>query len=320
VYIIGFSAGGDGVYRLASRLADRWASASMMAGHPGLPSDGNRAEAYNLINLPFGVFVGENDNAYDRNKSALAWKQRLEDLQLKEVSLYNEDMAMSMLSFVPYEHRVKLYDNKGHWMDNEEKENLRWMSACLRNPWPKKIVWQQDDVFNHRFYWLQLPKKYDNTSDRKRKKPISVTVVGPKICVRCPYDRINILLSDKLINLDSQITLIFNGKQKFSGVIPRSTEVIERSLKDRLDKQSCPMAIASIGNDSRVIINGYTVVDCMGVDNMEEDVENDPLTVESLRIKLAAAMRKNNKKIAFFKSVKKSTTVEEAQVNCQNKI
>ena len=34
VYIMGYSAGGDGVYQLAPRMSDRFAAASMMAGHP----------------------------------------------------------------------------------------------------------------------------------------------------------------------------------------------------------------------------------------------------------------------------------------------
>ena len=35
VYILGYSAGGDGVWRMGPRMADNWAAASMMAGHPG---------------------------------------------------------------------------------------------------------------------------------------------------------------------------------------------------------------------------------------------------------------------------------------------
>lgn len=60
VFITGYSAGGDGIYHLASMLADMLAGAAMMAGHP------NRADCYNLRNLTFSVQVGENDNAYDR--------------------------------------------------------------------------------------------------------------------------------------------------------------------------------------------------------------------------------------------------------------
>ena len=32
--VVGYSAGGDGVYQLAPRMADSWAAAAMMAGHP----------------------------------------------------------------------------------------------------------------------------------------------------------------------------------------------------------------------------------------------------------------------------------------------
>jgi poly(3-hydroxybutyrate) depolymerase len=34
IFITGYSAGGDGVYHLASMVADWWAGAAMMAGHP----------------------------------------------------------------------------------------------------------------------------------------------------------------------------------------------------------------------------------------------------------------------------------------------
>ena len=47
VYVMGYSAGGDGVWRLAPRMADSWAAASMMAGHPGDVS------LVNLRNVPF---------------------------------------------------------------------------------------------------------------------------------------------------------------------------------------------------------------------------------------------------------------------------
>jgi poly(3-hydroxybutyrate) depolymerase len=34
VYLLGYPAGGDGVWQLAPRMADRFAAAAMMAGHP----------------------------------------------------------------------------------------------------------------------------------------------------------------------------------------------------------------------------------------------------------------------------------------------
>ncbi|MBR4528161.1 MAG: alpha/beta hydrolase, partial [Bacteroidaceae bacterium] len=64
VYLLGYSAGGDGVWRLAPRLADYWAATSMMAGHPG------DVRLENLLNTPFMIWMGSNDAAYDRNKLA----------------------------------------------------------------------------------------------------------------------------------------------------------------------------------------------------------------------------------------------------------
>ena len=60
VYIMGYSAGGDGVWRLAPRMADHWAAVSMMAGHPGDVS------LLNLRNTPFMIWCGQLDGAYER--------------------------------------------------------------------------------------------------------------------------------------------------------------------------------------------------------------------------------------------------------------
>ena len=75
VYLLGYSAGGDGVWRLATRMPDAFASASMMAGHPGDVS------LVNLYNLPFMIWVGENDSAYNRNAECAKRIRELSDLR-----------------------------------------------------------------------------------------------------------------------------------------------------------------------------------------------------------------------------------------------
>ena len=55
VYLMGYSAGGDGVYQLAPRMADRFAAAAMMAGHP------NETSPLGLRNLPFTLHMGGRD-------------------------------------------------------------------------------------------------------------------------------------------------------------------------------------------------------------------------------------------------------------------
>mgnify|MGYP001219472979 CR=1 FL=1 len=59
IYIMGRSAGGDGVYQVAPRMADRFAAAAMSAGHP------NEASPLGLRNIAFAIHMGENDYLYD---------------------------------------------------------------------------------------------------------------------------------------------------------------------------------------------------------------------------------------------------------------
>ena len=75
VYLLGYSAGGDGVWRMAPRMADTWAAASMMAGHPG------NVGTLNLRNLPFMIWCGAEDAAYDRNRQNRGRGQELDSLQ-----------------------------------------------------------------------------------------------------------------------------------------------------------------------------------------------------------------------------------------------
>ena len=55
VYLLGFSAGGDGVYQLSPRLADRFAAVNMSSGHP------NSVSLLNLANCPICLQVGVRD-------------------------------------------------------------------------------------------------------------------------------------------------------------------------------------------------------------------------------------------------------------------
>ncbi len=55
VYLLGFSAGGDGVYQIAPRLADRFAAVNMSSGHP------NGVSLKNLANCPISIQVGVRD-------------------------------------------------------------------------------------------------------------------------------------------------------------------------------------------------------------------------------------------------------------------
>lgn len=137
VYLLGYSAGGDGVYQLAPRLADRWAAAAMLAGHP------NGVSLLSLRNVPFALQVGANDSAYNRNKVAQEYGDQLAKLRKDDPG--------------GYEHFVKIYPGKGHWMDREDKAALPWMAGFTRNPVPGRVVWKQTGVPHPCSYWLAVP-------------------------------------------------------------------------------------------------------------------------------------------------------------------
>ncbi len=222
VYLMGYSAGGDGVYQLAPRMADRWAAASMMAGHP------NDANPDNLRNLPFGLFMGGKDGAYNRNKVAEKWKRLLAELREGDPKGYN--------------HMVRIYPEMGHWMRLKDAESLPWMAKFSRNAWPKKIIWRQAKGITSRFYWLQIPDKHLAKGQR-----ITAVVNGQTIAVTAENTpRLIVRLSDKLVDLDKPVSITVNGEEKFSGSVKRSAKEIIKSLGQRADPASAATASVTL--------------------------------------------------------------------------
>jgi poly(3-hydroxybutyrate) depolymerase len=61
VHLLGYSAGGDAVYRLVSAMPGVFASACMCAGHP------NGVGVDNFMHVPLLLQVGELDTSYNRH-------------------------------------------------------------------------------------------------------------------------------------------------------------------------------------------------------------------------------------------------------------
>ncbi len=218
VYILGYSAGGDGVWQLAPRMADRWAAAAMMAGHP------NEASLLPLRNVPFALFVGGNDSAYNRNKIVAERAEKL-------VALQKADPG-------GYEHFARIYPGLPHWMNRKDAEALPWMAKHTRNAWPKKVVWVQDDVTHARFYWLAVPP-----AEAKRKRQIIAEADGQTIRLTGDVPQgMTLRLSDALLNLDQPVRVLVTNREVFHAKSPRRVEVIRASLQERADPRSAATA------------------------------------------------------------------------------
>jgi len=223
VYLLGYSAGGDGVYQLAPRLADRFAAASMMAGHP------NEASPIGLRNLPFAIWCGAEDKAYNRNRIAAEWLAKLDELAAAEPGAYV--------------HSGKIVPGKGHWMELEDRAALTWMAGFTRNPWPKTVVWRQDDVTHDRFYWLGLP----NPETAKAGQVIRASVEGQVIEIQtADVKAVDLWLSDQLLDLDRPVVVKVNGKVIHDAQVHRHIRAIHASLGARMDPRMAATAVLNL--------------------------------------------------------------------------
>ncbi len=212
VYLMGYSAGGDGVYQVAPRMADRFAAAAMMAGHP------NETSPLGLRNLPFSIWVGERDGGYNRNKIAEKWGKQLDKLHKSDPE--------------GYIHQLHIVPGAGHWMNRKDAASIAWMAQFARTVFPKKVVWKQDDVTHGRFYWLALPE-----GSIKPRSEITATCTRQAIALKTSdgISSIQVRLHDQLLDLDRPVVITWNGATVFRGKAERTVRMISRCLSERND-------------------------------------------------------------------------------------
>lgn len=212
VYLLGYSAGGDGLFQLAPRMADYWAAASMMAGHPG------DASALGLRNLPFAIYMGGADAAYKRNELAEVWRLKLDSLEKQHPGSYIHD--------------VHIYPGMPHWMSRKDTIAISWLASFRRNALPSKVAWHQDDRHHSMFYWLGVP------ADQAETAAEAIVGISKNVITIEKNDNatLYIYLNDKLANLDKKVKVVMNGKVLFNGKVGRKAAIIEKTAT-RLDPQ-----------------------------------------------------------------------------------
>lgn len=248
VYLLGFSAGGDGVYQLAVRLSDRLAAASMSAGHP------NGVSLVNLHGVPFLVQMGERDTAFERHRSAAQTAERLAALQAADPD--------------GYVHTVHIHEDGDHnrpWSDHDPSGRLQpvladpvgwladpaaretvlvdanavhWLDQHHRRPWPRHVVWEPGvaadrDGRERRSHWLRLdPARVEAPMPAvlsARWAPESATFHveqgAPGLCLLVP---------PRLV--EKPVTVVVDGRSTTLRPGP-SPEVVARSLAERGDQR-----------------------------------------------------------------------------------
>ena len=215
IYIMGYSAGGDGVYQLAPRMADQLAAAAMMAGHP------NGANPAGLRNIGFTLHMGGKDGAFKRNQIARRWKTKLAELQESDPE--------------GYKHEVVIHEQYGHWMNRDDAVAVPWMSEFTRDPFPTKVVWVQFGVKHDRFYWLAVDEENQITGAK-----VIAERDGQNVSIESAegLSKLKIRFNDEMVDLDQPITITMGEKQLFSGKLERNIKTLAETIVDRGDPKA----------------------------------------------------------------------------------
>ncbi len=240
VYLMGFSAGGDGVYLVAPRMADRFAAAHMSAGHH------NGTSVTNLYNTPIQLQVGELDYAYNRHKVTAEYDFKLDELS----KTYGGG----------YRHNVFIHYQKGHNFDDNKlnpqivyADNLAWykeevaetitmdtnaihfLERYTRNPLPARVVWDlgnRADLRNHTcFYWLKASRSVTEGEIVANYNKENNTITIEKDTVDGKF---SILVNEEMLNVFSPIRLV-TPKGTFEVMPELSKELIYDTTNERGD-------------------------------------------------------------------------------------
>ena len=232
VYLLGFSAGGDGVYAVAPRMADRFAGANMSSGHP------NGVSMRNMKNLPIQLQAGENDTAYNRNTVTAEYDGVLNGLEAE---------------FGGYVHRTLIHYNTGHnyadygrnpiptikdaqaWLTEGKRAYKTmdsyppdWLNQFVRNPLPETVIWDLSTRADLRetesFYYLTAPYETDSglilAAYSREENRITLTAQD----VNGPF---GVLLNEQMVDFSKPVTFSVNGEETVLNVLPDRTILAE---------------------------------------------------------------------------------------------
>ena len=238
VYLEGFSAGGDGVYAIANRMADRFAAANMSSGHP------NGISMVNLYNMPIQLQAGEYDDEYDRNRVTAEYGLKLDALQAE---------------YGGYEHRTLIHYDCGHnyedyepthipvmadvaaWLNDGDRTTVDvdsfppdYMDDFIRDPYPTSIIWdlstRADTRETETFYYMSAP--YTTNEGM-----IKVTSAGDNAFAIEAEDvngEFSIMLNEYMVDFSRPVTFIINEEETTLNLTP-DMAVLAATTEDRGD-------------------------------------------------------------------------------------
>lgn len=250
VYIMGFSAGGDGTYQIAARMADRWAGAAMSAGHP------NGVNPRNLYQLPLLTQIGARDGAYDRLRQTVRYHQRIVRFRVFEGHGYPHEIYVhagkphNFFDNHPEEAPQTVISDPVAWLDSgatatqeRNTSSIAWLDQHTRNPQPDRVIWDRttaapraapslwgDTTHGAQHYWLDVsgldagPTEIIAHIDRAQNL-IVIETLGQAV---------RLLLNDAMLDLDRPVAVELDGTRREIEV-ERLIDTLAKTMKQRGD-------------------------------------------------------------------------------------
>ena len=160
VYLMGFSAGGDGTYSLSERIPYLFAACSPQAGHP------NGVSTINLCNLPTYLAAGEKDTSFQRNEICVEYYRKILAQNGKYYGNYIakvEVVAGSGHSFQCWKVPRFSFFNGNNNPTSSNDTAFTFMYSYTRNPNPKEISCDVKTFLNPlRNYYTQRGNSFYN--------------------------------------------------------------------------------------------------------------------------------------------------------------
>ena len=213
VYLMGFSAGGDGTYQLSERLPHLLAACSPQGGHP------NGVSTINICNLPTYFAAGEKDGAFKRNQVCIDYYRKVMGQNGKYLGKYIakvEVVAGSGHSFQCWKKPRRSFFNGSKSVTNSNETAFDFMYSYKRNPFPTELSLDTKCFLTPlRNYYTQRGNTFYNIEVGRNPSPIiqvKIDYRGNSIMVKEGTNfKIN-LLSSLFSNGGEEVTVVSGGK------------------------------------------------------------------------------------------------------------
>ncbi len=245
IYIMGFSAGGDGVYQIGARTADRWAAAAMSAGHH------NSVSPVNYANLPLLIQMGAHDTAHNRNTAAAEYAMQLRALQREASGLYHHSAYLhvgrghGIMDRDGQGRPQRIYADPEEWLEVRDEArvtqtntySVHWLEPFVRDPLPQRVIWDSATTTRYngnRLYWLAGEPKEGTEPGQAR---IDARLLPEANAIQ--FDKlehpVTILLNQHMLDLGKPIEIRLPEGQTLTTQARPTLQTLIRSALERGD-------------------------------------------------------------------------------------